>query len=163
MHNYKAFADFNEGLQEIKSIIPAISKYIGDSEKYTPEGVVNEMMKEIKNNFPSIFNPEYPTTSALSITATEVGFKTPGFYSFGWRVEQGENGTVKYSFRVSFWYNKSYSNANEVKFAEHGWKQVSVNRQHSEVKKNSKRAAVKVQTQTQTINTVDPAEAQKKD
>jgi len=97
MDNFKQFETFKEGITDLVDTIPNIKEYIGLTTR--EKDVVTHLMGKVEDNFPSIYNPEYPATCAISISAVEVSFKTRGFYAFGWRVNPN---TGVYSFRVSF-------------------------------------------------------------
>jgi hypothetical protein len=121
MHNFKVFTNFEDGIKEIKSIIPNITTYIGDSPE--EESVINSLMDKIKESIPSVSDPDFPSSYAFSISATEVGFKTKGFYSFGWKVIYDyETKKVSYSFRVSI---RHYFK-NEKEFLNLDWRQVPI-------------------------------------
>ena len=135
MHNFKSFESFKEGITEIRKIIPVINYYIGEED--SPAGVIKELTEKLLSNFPSVQNPEYPNTLAISVNANEVGFKTSGFYSFGWRVEVDKaTGKLKFNFRVTLWGKNSVLNENL--FKTEGWTQVAETRKQEAVKKSAK-------------------------
>lgn len=118
MHNFKVFNQFEDGINEIKSIIPNITAYIGEATDET--SVIANLMECIKESIPSVLDPDFPSTYAFSISASEVGFKTKGFYSFGWKIfYDRETKEITYSFRVSI--RHYFKNENE--FAKLGWRQ----------------------------------------
>lgn len=141
MHNFKSFENFKEGIAEIRKIIPVIDYYIGEED--SPAGIITELTKKILSNFPSVKNPEYPNTLAISVNANEVGFKTSGFYSFGWRTEvDNVTGKFKFNFRVTLWGKNSVLNENL--FKTEGWSQVPETRRQEAVKKSVKQKKPKV-------------------
>ena len=119
MSNYiKEFATFEEGIIELRKMIPFVSGILGESN--VEKDVVYSMMDEIKRHYPSIQNPEFPTVPAFSISAYEVGFKTSGFCSFGWKINRNKKGKVHYSFRISLRDGRNRL-ANFKKLEENGW------------------------------------------
>lgn len=101
MNNFKTFSTFEEGITELCKLVPSIKSYTKDAK--TEEEVVSNLLEIIKNNFPSIYDPEYPATYAINISDSQVGFKTKAFYGFGWKIQADpQNNKVSYSFRVSF-------------------------------------------------------------
>ena len=119
MSNYiKEFATFEEGIIELRKMIPFVSGILGESN--VEKDVVYSMMDEVKRHYPSIQNPEFPTVPAFSISAYEVGFKTSGFCSFGWKINRNKKGKVHYSFRISLRDGRNHL-ANFKKLEENGW------------------------------------------
>ena len=119
MSNYiKEFATFEEGIIELRKMIPFVSGILGESN--VEKDVVYSMMDEVKRHYPSIQNPEFPTVPAFSISAYEVGFKTSGFCSFGWKINRNKKGKVHYSFRISLLDGRNHL-ANFKKLEENGW------------------------------------------
>ena len=108
MHNYKEFKDFNDGViemrQTVQDINNIISKYEQECpgiEKFTPELLTTAIIDSVMNDFPCIDDKEYPRTVALSISAKEVGYKSRGAMSFGWKnIIKEETGELCYSFRI---------------------------------------------------------------
>lgn len=119
MSNYiKEFDTFEDGIIELRKMIPFVSGILGESN--VEKDVVYSMMDEVKRHYPSIQNPEFPTVPAFSISAYEVGFKTSGFCSFGWKINRNKKGKVHYSFRISLRDGRNHL-ANFKKLEENGW------------------------------------------
>jgi hypothetical protein len=131
MNNFKSFTTFEEGINELRKLVPNIKEYT--KEATTEQEVVSDLMYKINENYPSVSNPEYPATYSLSVNAHEVGFKTRSFFGFGWRVivEDGEAAT-SYGFRISFSeHNRFAVTKIEGILAENGWRSVPVSRKTS--------------------------------
>ena len=119
MSNYiKDFDTFEDGIIELRKMIPFVSGILGESN--VEKDVVYSMMDEVKRHYPSIQNPEFPTVPAFSISAYEVGFKTSGFCSFGWKINRNKKGKVHYSFRISLRDGRNHLD-NFKKLEENGW------------------------------------------
>ena len=141
MHSNKEFESFSEGVKEILSIVPYVKTYIGEEGLgYTDKGVYQSLSDKVVNKFPSILNPDYPATMALSINAREVGFKTEGSFSFGWRYKiSKDTGKLTYGFRVSFTGTSStVTSMYESKLAEAGWEQFPIKITHEQAKHKGK-------------------------
>jgi hypothetical protein len=143
MHNFKEFENFSEGICEIKSVIPNIVAYIGkDIDEHL---VILNLMDKIKESIPSVLDPDFPSTYAFSIKGTEVGFKTKGFYSFGWKTRYDkETKKVTYSFRVSI----RHDFKNEEEFAKLGWEQRPIPKKQFKHKDYGKKQQETVSTTT---------------
>lgn len=134
MHNYKEFKDFNDGViemrQTVQDINNIISKYEQECpgiEKFTPELLTTAIIDSVMNDFPCIDDKEYPRTVALSISAKEVGYKSRGAMSFGWKnIIKEETGELCYSFRISFFSRAPYVLKIEKILAELGWTQKTI-------------------------------------
>lgn len=134
MHNYKEFKDFNDGViemrQTVQDINNIISKYEQECpgiEKFTPELLTTAIIDSVMNDFPCIDDKEYPRTVALSISAKEVGYKSRGAMSFGWKnIIKEETGELYYSFRISFFSRAPYVLKIEKILAELGWTQKTI-------------------------------------
>ena len=134
MHNYKEFKDFNDGViemrqtvQDINSIISKYEQECPGIEKFTPELLTTAIIDSVMNDFPCIDDKEYPRTVALSISAKEVGYKSRGAMSFGWKnIIKEETGELCYSFRISFFSRAPYVLKIEKILAELGWTQKTI-------------------------------------
>ena len=145
MSNYiKEFATFEEGIIELRKMIPFVSGILGESN--VEKDVVYSMMDEVKRHYPSIQNPEFPTVPAFSISAYEVGFKTSGFCSFGWKINRNKKGKVHYSFRISLRDGRNHL-ANFKKLEENGW---TIMKFHAKEVAPKKSAPAKLEVITET-------------
>ena len=136
MHNYKEFKTFNEGVTEIRETVQDINTIIAKYEEYnninedciyTPEMLTAAIIDSVMNDFPCIDDKEYPRTVALSISAKEVGYKSRGAMSFGWKnIIKEETGELCYSFRISFFSRAPYVLKIEKILAELGWTQKTI-------------------------------------
>lgn len=139
MINYvKEFASFEDGINELRKLLPFVVGITGKG--VTDKEVVDCMIAEIQRHFPSINNQEYPSVPAFSISSHEVGFKTSGFYSFGWKVIDNRGSNIVYSFRVSTdeMHNRISNFAN---FVENNWREIvsrGKNSRNNDKKQNSK-------------------------
>jgi len=140
MHNYKSFESFNKAMRELREDIPFIEEYIGEQHESTEKDIVSRLMNKVIEKFPSVLNPEYPATYAITVNASEVGFKTGGFYSFGWKTELHMDGKIIYKMRITFM-GKHPNNPLRVKIEntlkEHEWRQVEENRTRADVEKSA--------------------------
>ena len=100
--NYiKEFESFEEGYNEIISIIPALKVYGGDVANY--DLVVKKMIELIGDNIPSPSNPNFPNTLAFTIKQNEVSFRTDERIAFGWKIFfNRETGKHIYQMRITF-------------------------------------------------------------
>jgi len=121
MNNFKQFTTFEDGITELCKLVPDVTKYT----KYTKteQEVSSKLMECIKDNYPTVYSPEYPATYSLSISAREVGFKTRSFFAFGWKILiSPKDNTVTYGFRISFSdFKNIFNNKTEELLATNGW------------------------------------------
>jgi len=146
MHNYKEFKTFNEGVTEIRETVQDINTIIAKYEEYnninedciyTPEMLTAAIIDSVMNDFPCIDDKEYPRTVALSISAKEVGYKSRGAMSFGWKnIIKEDTGELCYSFRISFFSKAPYVLKIEKILAELGWTQKDIEFKHN-IRKNN--------------------------
>lgn len=104
MNAFKQFNSFEEGAKEIasmsKNILEVLAYQNQDIPTSSDEAAIN-IAKYVIDHAPSIYDEYYPSSSAFSIKATEVGYKCPGHLAFGWRVFIGDNDEVTYNFRIT--------------------------------------------------------------
>lgn len=120
MNMIKTFATFEEGIEELRTLVPEVKDYVGEETDYN--SVIQKMMEKISGNIPAVQNPEYPAAYAFSISATEVGFKTRNYSSFGWRVLiNGKN--ISYSFRYTVASKNQFAKPSQsiINLKEAGW------------------------------------------
>lgn len=98
MNMIRNFETFKDGITEIVHNIPELSEFIGEDKE--ENAVILNLMENIKKQVPSVYNPNYPAVCAFSINYKEVGFKTPGYLAFGWKILIN-NDKITYSFRVT--------------------------------------------------------------
>lgn len=102
MHAFKEFGDFQEMVAELIDISETIREVICNEEMLPPEDpeeAVKNILNKMMANIPSVYNID--GNIACSVSQYEVGFKTAGALSFGWRVNTSEEGDVVYKARVS--------------------------------------------------------------
>lgn len=100
--NYiKEFENFEDGYNEMISILPSVKIYGGDLANY--DIVVKKLLDIIGENIPSPANPNFPNTLALTIKQNEVSFRTDDRIAFGWKIFfNKESGKHIYQMRVTF-------------------------------------------------------------
>ena len=91
-------------VQDINNLIKKYEEVHENPEiEFTPELLTAAIIDSVMNDFPCIDDKEYPRTVALSISAKEVGYKSRGAMSFGWKnIIKEDTGELCYSFRISF-------------------------------------------------------------
>ena len=103
MNAFKSFDNFKDAIQEVCAISQNI-KSIFDEFDYNAinyEEAIKLLTKYIVENVPRIDSEEYPNTTAISISANEVGLKCTGQLAFGWRCRLAESGDIVYDFRIT--------------------------------------------------------------
>lgn len=117
---FKDFDKFEDGYNELINTIPEFKVYGGDMA--TVESVVRSICSITSENVPSISNPSYPNTIAISISAKEVGVLTDEAIAFGWRIAfNKELNKHVYRFRVTF-LSKSMNRRMQIKtIMDLGW------------------------------------------
>ena len=127
--NYtKDFETFEEGYQELISLVPEVKVYGGSEPIY--DSVVQKICTLISENVPSPQNSNYPNTLAVSITSRELGLKTDDKMAIGWRIFfNKESGSYTYQMRITF-FSLSMSKKKYINLLEdNGWSQADPTRQ----------------------------------
>lgn len=109
---FKVFDSFEDGFNEMIKLVPSTKQYIGESPIY--ESAIKSILDSIASDVPSIAtNSNYPNCKAISIDAKEVGYKTEGTMSFGWKIIINHTTSkIQYKFRVTFRELNRFSNDN---------------------------------------------------
>jgi len=142
MHILKEFKNFEDGIKELKKNVPVLTEYLGDESSSDSEvDVINNLLNKIKEDIPTISNPKYPSTYAISVHAREVGFKAKDYVSFGWRVLIDETtNIVTYSFRVTVAKHFSKKSKIESVLTEIGWRAIPSNHTRFRKEENTEKA-----------------------
>lgn len=130
MNSFKTFDNFGAGLKEITQLIPEIKTIATaineDVTVITPKELAGAFVNIVMNDFPfADFR-----SPAVSISFKEVGFKSRSVLSFGWKYVNDGNGSLQYSFRISFFSHSETVQEIERKLAELEWKQVAEKRNY---------------------------------
>ena len=98
----KEFDTYEDGIEELITILPDLKEYIGNNISHNE--IVTNLLNIVKEEIPSVDNPNYPNTFSLTISAREVGFKTDDGMAFGWRIwlDKNNNNILGYQFRITF-------------------------------------------------------------
>lgn len=162
----KVFDSFSDGYAELLKHIPEIKAYCGEDLLY--DAVIGSLLNTVKNNFPSISNPNYPNTIAASIDAHEVGFKTDSNISFGWRETfDRANAKVIFKFRVSFANISTAQKEILTSMEADGWKNVEFTKQgrfwNKSVENRNDRPSYKKNNNNQLPEFISPKREEKKE
>lgn len=131
MHSRKQFISFEEGIKEIRQLVPQLKKYLGEEENISLENH-KELIKHLfefiskDENFPMMNDIDYPKVYAISAKANEFGFKTKCNIAFGWHINVNNGGVCIYTFRISI---NGYSvplKVIEKALADNGWAQSQI-------------------------------------
>lgn len=109
MNAFKTYTKFEDMIADLCSISDPIKEVLTKDDGTLPassDDAACTLMDKIAEDLPSIFNENYPTVPAFSISGYEVGYKFPGQLSFGWRTESSEVdgepvGDIIYKARVT--------------------------------------------------------------
>lgn len=145
MNAFKSFKNFNEAIQEVLEISETILHIIGHEEEFTEEGVIKKLLVDFNNRIPTVTSELYPNTAAISVSATEVGYKLPGHIAFGWRVKMDKD-EISYDFRITV-NTSSYFAKDSIIIREakaRGWKIVDKKKRYNN-KYNPKNPTVVIQ------------------
>ena len=137
LKNYiKEFDNFEDGYNEMISILPTLKVYGGDVANY--DMVVRKMMEIIGDNIPSPSNANFPNTLAFTIKQNEVGFRTDDRIAFGWKIYfNRETGKHIYQMRVTFFTVSMSMRKYADALTENGWSVVVFNKEDRFQKQNS--------------------------
>ena len=128
MNAFKSFNSFEEGIEEVSKISENILNALTYSTNKLPstsEEAAKNLMKLVYDKMPSIYDEDFPKSKAISVKATEIGFKFPGRLAFGWRIViNGDK--ITYDFRVSINNTNAFARNNPVMIAAKnlGWQLV---------------------------------------
>lgn len=126
----KSFESFEDGYKEVLKFVPEVKEYCGENSDHNT--VVTNILNVIKDNIPSVDNPNYPHTMSLSIDSHEVGFRTDGGLAFGWRtIFDRESGKNIYKFRITFLILPVYRKNIMTDMQEAGWTLIDTNARQS--------------------------------
>lgn len=104
MHAFKSFNNFEDLVKEIRSISPAIEAVLCDEDGNPPcknDEAILMLINHIQKDIPSIFNINYPSCPAFSVSEYEVGYRFPGQLAFGWKIALLDDGNIVYKARIT--------------------------------------------------------------
>lgn len=98
----KTFTTFETGIKVLVELMPDLSYYLNPNLSYFDE--VTLLLDIIKDNIPSMEDPEYPNTLSMNISAEEVSFKTDDGIIFGWKANYHDKSKeiISYDFNITF-------------------------------------------------------------
>ena len=124
--NYtKLFKTFDEGLNEIKELVPDVLNYISESAS-TEDMVLIDLVNKFKESTPVPSNPSFPYTYTFSADASHgIMFGTDKRLRFGWKSKRIENHR-EYIFKITFPNSKNKSTC-ELNLINNNWKHTVYN------------------------------------